>query len=728
MAFAASTAHPDEVEAILAGRHDDPHRVLGVHPHHGRWVIRARHPLAERASVVAGGTVTRMTPTHPGGLFELVVDAVPASGYRIEWRFRDGGRQNAGDPYRFPPTIGELDRHLIGEGTHRRLWEALGARHVTHEGVPGVAFGLWAPNAQAVRVVGDWNGWDGRVHPMRNLGGVWELFVPLVEPGAQYKFEVVGADGRLVLRADPLARRTEVPPATASVVSGPGRYAWGDADWMAQRAGQPFDGRLSVYEVHLGSWRRNPLAANRSLTYRELADELVEYVADCGFTHVEFLPVAEHPFGGSWGYQVTSYYAPTARFGPPEDFKYLVDALHRRGIGVIVDWVPAHFPRDEFALARLDGTALYEHDDPRQGAHPDWGTLVFNYGRNEVRNFLVANALYWLEEFHLDGLRVDAVASMLYLDYSRKPGEWVPNRHGGRENLEAIEFLRELNRVVHECHPGVLTIAEESTAWAGVSRPTELGGLGFTHKWNMGWMHDTLEYFAKDPAYRGYEHDKLTFGFIYVWHENFVSALSHDEVVHGKGSLLARMPGDDWQRFANLRALYGWTWAHPGKQLLFMGGEFAQEQEWAEARSLDWHLLDDERHAGVSQLVRALNGLQAERGALWQRDFVPEGFCWLDATDRASSVLAFERLGGDDTVVCLANFTPVPRAGYRVGLGGQGPWAELLSTDEARFGGSGVLNPEIVVEPVPWQGRPASAVLTLPPLGVCFLGRRPAAG
>ena len=525
-----------------------------------------------------------------------------------------------------------------------------------------------------------------------------------------------------------MARQSEVPPSSASVVAAPNTFAWTDGAWIRARATEPLDGRLSIYEVHLASWRRNPLEDNRSLTYRELADELVDYVAELGFTHVELLPVAEHPFGGSWGYQVSGYYAPTSRFGTPDDFRYLVDALHDRGIGVIVDWVPAHFPRDDFALARFDGTALYEHADPRQGAHPDWGTLVFNFGRNEVRNFLIANALYWVEEFHIDGLRVDAVASMLYLDYSRGPGEWVPNRFGGRENLEAIDFLRDMNRTVLGAHPGVLTIAEESTAWGGVSRPPETGGLGFTHKWNMGWMHDTLEYFTKDPLYRSYEHDKLTFGFIYVWHENFISPLSHDEVVHGKGALLSKMPGDDWQRFANLRSLYGWMWAHPGKQLLFMGAELAQLQEWSESRSLDWHLLERPAHKGVQTLVAALNALQAERPALYQRDFSPEGFRWLDASDRAASILAFNRIGDDDTVVCVANLTPVPREGYRIGLPDAGDWRELLCTDDVRFGGSGTTNPVVLAEETPWQGQPCSAMITLPPLGVCFIGKARSAG
>ncbi|MFN0028874.1 MAG: 1,4-alpha-glucan branching protein GlgB [Acidimicrobiales bacterium] len=730
-----TTADPAELSALLAGLHDQPQRVLGPHGEGSRWVVRARHPHAVAAAVLLGEHPHPMTALGDG-LFEarLPPTVVGLSGgdHCIEWRFANGDRQVVGDPYAFDPVLGDVDLHLIGEGNHQRLWEVLGANVRTQEGVAGVHFAVWAPNAASVRVVGDWNGWDGRVHPMCRRSEVWELFIPLVGPGARYKFEVLGADGRLVLKADPLARQAELAPATASVVADPAPFAWGDAAWLARRATRPFEDRLSVYEVHLGSWRRNPLEANRSLTYRELAVELVDYVTELGFTHVELLPVAEHPFGGSWGYQVSGYYAPTIRYGTPDDFRFLINSLHAANIGVIVDWVPAHFPRDEFALARFDGTALYEHDDPRQGAHPDWGTLVFNFGRNQVRNFLLANALYWIEEFHIDGLRVDAVASMLYLDYSREPGEWIPNRLGGRENLEAIDFLRQFNQLVLTTHPGVLTIAEESTAWAGVSRPPELGGLGFTQKWNMGWMHDTLEYFSKDPLYRSYEHDKLTFGFIYVWHENFVLPLSHDEVVHGKGSLINKMPGDDWQRFANLRALYGWMWAHPGKKLLFMGCELAQLQEWSEERSLDWHLLESDRHAGIQRLVAALNHLQVDHPALWQRDYQPEGFAWLDASDRASSVLAFCRVGGEgdaadadaggEVVVCAANFTPVPRPGYRIGLPGPGQWRELLNTDDTRFGGSGMVNPFIGAEAVPWHDRDWSAVIDLPPLGVVFLG------
>jgi 1,4-alpha-glucan branching enzyme len=587
---------------------------------------------------------------------------------------------------------------------------------------------------------------------------VWELFVPGLMAGARYKFELVTADDRLILKADPMAFATEPPPGTASVIAAPAAHEWGDVDWVTARdRGGLWEQPMAVYEVHLGSWRLvdDGRGGRRPMTYLELAEDLPGYVAGMGFTHVEMMPVAEHPFGGSWGYQVSAYYAPTARFGTPDDFRALVDALHRQGIGVIVDWVPAHFPRDEFALARFDGTALYEHDDPRKGFHPDWGTLVFNFGRNEVRNFLVANALYWLEEFHVDGLRVDAVASMLYLDYSRRAGEWVPNQFGGRENLEAVAFLKEFNEVVYAHHPGTATIAEESTDWPAVSRPTHLGGLGFGFKWNMGWMHDTLEYFRRDPVFRRYHHNDLTFGLVYAWHENFVLPLSHDEVVHMKGSLLAKMPGDRWQQFANLRALFGWMWAHPGKQLLFMGGELAQESEWSHDHGLDWSRLDEPAHAGVQALVRSLNTVYREHPALWQRDFSDEGFRWIDASDTDNSVLSFLRFGagaraalfagedgesgpggddpfsppapseaplGIDVVACIANLTPVPHERYRVGVPVGGRWREVLNTDAAAFGGSGMGDTgDVRAAGAGWHGLPASLELTLPPLAVLWL-------
>jgi 1,4-alpha-glucan branching enzyme len=612
--------------------------------------------------------------------------------------------------------LGELDLHLAGEGRHERIYERLGA-HVTDE---GVAFAVWAPNARGVAVVGDWNLWDGRVQPLEPQGssGIWAGIAPEAKEGDAYKFEVHGADGHLRLKSDPFAFHAEIPPKTASRVY-QSSYAWNDEAWLERRrAGDALAEPMSVYEVHPASWRLG-------LGWRELAEQLVAHCTDLGFTHVEFLPVLHHPFSGSWGYQVTAFYAPVSTLGDPDDFRALVDALHQAGIGVILDWVPAHFPRDEFALARFDGTALYEHEDPRRGAHPDWGTLIFNLGRNEVRNFLLANALYWIREFHADGLRVDAVASMLYLDYSRKHGEWIPNAHGGREDLEAVAFLRELNEVVYGREPGVVTIAEESTAWPGVSRPTYLGGLGFGFKWNMGWMHDTLQYFTKEPVHRRFHHHDLTFSMVYASNENFVLPLSHDEVVHGKRSLLGRMPGDRWQRFANLRALYGYMWAHPGKQLLFMGGEFGQEKEWSEpAGSLDWHLLEQADHAGMLALVRDLNAAYRAEPALWELDHSHEGFVWLEPNAANENVLAFVRrtADGERLVVVAVNLSPVVRDGWRIGLPRAGAWREVLNTDSRFYGGSDIGNGlGLEAEEVPWNEQPFSAEITLPPLGVVWL-------
>ena len=721
-----------DLDRLVSGEHGDPHRVLG--PHAGAkkrpTSIRGYRPGASAMDLVLDdGSRQAMDQVHPGGVFATEVPGGEVPDYRLEVTYPDGQSFVLDDPYRFWPTLGDMDLHLLGEGRHERLWDVLGAHVRSHQGATGTSFAVWAPSARAVRVVGDFNGWDGRLHPMRSLGssGVWELFLPEVGAGAHYKFEILTQAGHLRLKADPLAFAAEPAPATASVVV-ESSYVWTDADWLEQRrTTDPLRRPLSVYEVHLGSWRTVPEEGDRPLTYRELADQLVDYVADQGFTHVELLPVAEHPYVPSWGYQVTSYFAPTSRFGTPDDFRALVDAFHARGVGVIVDWVPAHFPKDDWALARFDGTALYEHADPRQGEHPDWGTLVFNFGRNEVRNFLSASGRYWVEELHVDGLRVDAVASMLYLDYSRKAGEWVPNRHGGRENLDAVSFLQEFNTLMHGQHPGVLTIAEESTAWPGVSRPVYMGGLGFGHKWNMGWMHDTLDYFTNDPIHRRYHHHQLTFGLLYAFSENFVLPLSHDEVVHGKGSLLGKMPGDTWQKLANLRALFGWMWGHPGKQLLFMGCELAQVQEWAQDRSLDWHLLDDPGHAGIQALVRDLNRLHRSEPALWSGDFDPAGFRWIDANDADQSCYSFLRIPlGEDAgarpVACLANLTPIPRYGYRVGLPQAGRWEVLLNTDATVFAGSGSdVGPVLEAEARPWHGEEHSVVLTLPPLGIVWL-------
>jgi 1,4-alpha-glucan branching enzyme len=715
------------VDALLGGSLADPHSLLGAHPVAGGAVVRAFRPGAETVRVVRErAEPAELAQVHDDGLFEAVLAgaSVPLR-YRVETTYGDGRVEVADDPYRFAPTVGELDLHLAGEGRHEQVYERLGAHVREVDGVEGVAFAVWAPNARAVAVVGDFNRWDGRLQPMRSLGasGIWELFVPALASGERYKYSIHRPDGSVTLKADPYALRAEEPPKTASIVH-VSNHEWSDRQWLKSRSlSKPLAGPMSIYEVHLGSWRRDPARPQEPLGYRELADELADYVADMGFTHVELLPVMHHPYTGSWGYQVTGFFAPMARWGDPDDLRYLVQRLHERGIGVLLDWVPAHFAKDEWALARFDGTALYEHHDPRRGEHPDWGTYVFNYGRNEVRNFLLGSALHWLREYHADGLRVDGVASMLYLDYSREEGEWVPNEFGGREDLDAIAFLQELNQVVHR-EPGIVSAAEESTAWPGVSRPTYLGGLGFGFKWNMGWMHDTLGYFARDPVYRQFHHHELTFSLVYAWNENFVLPLSHDEVVHGKGSLLGKMPGDRWRRFANLRALYAYMWAHPGKQLLFMGGEIAQESEWSDERSLDWHLLEHAEHAGVQALVRDLNRVYREEPALWEVDFEPAGFRWLEPNDAAGNVFAFARLSADGsrTLVCVLNLAPVPRRAYRLGMPAGGRWREVVNTDAAAYGGSGVGNAGgVQAEATPWHDQPFSAELTLPPLGAVWL-------
>jgi 1,4-alpha-glucan branching enzyme len=724
---ATRTGLEREIELIVQRDHSNPHHVLGAHPSEGGVLVRAYRPdaVAIRA-VPSEGDPVDLDRVHPAGVFEAVVPgAEPRLRYRLEVDYADGSSFSLDDPYRFLPSLGELDLYLAGEGRHEEVYGRLGAHTRELDGTAGVAFAVWAPAARSVSVVGDFNGWDGRLNPMRSLGstGIWELFVPELGPGSNYKYEIRAQNGGLLLKVDPYAFRTEVPPKNASVVF-ESTHEWEDGEWEGRRRDTDlWRSPVSIYEVHLGSWRLNPLEGNRSLSYLELADELADYVLDLGFTHVELLPVMEHPFAGSWGYQVTGYYAPTSRFGSPDDFRTFVDRLHRRGLGVVLDWVPAHFPRDEWALARFDGTALYEHQDPRRGAHPDWGTLVFNYGRNEVRNFLIANALFWFREYHADGLRVDAVASMLYLDYSRRAGEWVPNVYGGREDLEAIAFLKEMNAVAHSAVPGVLMAAEESTAWPGVSRPTEVGGLGFGFKWNMGWMHDTLDYFQHEPVHRMHHHNQLSFGLIYAFTENFILPLSHDEVVHGKGSLFSKMPGDRWQKFANLRALYAHMWAHPGKKLLFMGGELAQEQEWSHERSLDWHLLERADHGGVQEFVRDLNRIYREQPALWEVDFEPSGFRWLEANDASWNVLVFARFPSDGSrpLVSAGNFSPVPRYDYRVGLPRGGRWIEVLNTDAAGYGGSNVVNGSVEAEHTPWHDQPYSAQLTLPPLGVVWL-------
>jgi 1,4-alpha-glucan branching enzyme len=703
----------------------DPHAYLGAHPTEGGVVVRTFRPDAESVRVLPMGI--ELERLRGDGVFEGTIEGAELPlDYELEVRYPAGDSYVLRDPYAFLPTLGELDVHLAGEGRHEELYARLGAHPRVVDDVAGVSFAVWAPNAGSVSVVGDFNSWDGRLNPMRSLGasGIWELFIPGALPDSRYKFEIRTQAGSLRLKADPFAFRTEVPPKNASVVF-ESAHEWHDGRWLEERAlANALARPLSVYEVHLGSWRLNPLESNRPLSYAELAEELAEYVTDLGFTHVELLPVMEHPYAPSWGYQVTGYFAPTARFGAPDDFRAFVERMHAAGIVVILDWVPAHFPKDDWALARFDGTALYEHEDPRRGQHPDWGTLVFNFGRNEVRNFLLASALFWLREYHADGLRVDAVASMLYLDYSRKAGEWVPNVHGGNEDLEAIEFLKQLNTVAHAREPGVLMVAEESTAWPGVSRPVEQGGLGFGLKWNMGWMHDTLAYFTRDPVHRRFHHDQLTFSMVYAFTENFVLPLSHDEVVHGKGSLLAKMPGDPWQQRANLRALYGYMWAHPGKKLLFMGGELGQEQEWRSDGSIDWHLLERPEHAGIQELVRDLNLRYRDEPALWELDFEPAGFRWLEASDADANVVVFARFAaeGPRVLVCACNFSPVSRHGYRIGLPRGGTWRELLNTDEERYGGGGIGNPDpLEAERKPWHDQPYSGELTLPPLAVVWL-------
>lgn len=721
--------------AVVAGQHHDPFSVLGPHrAADGRSVVvRAIHPAATGVEIklMPAGDVRPMQSLEDG-LYEI---ALSMSGedlpdYRLRVTYPGDHVLEIDDPYRYGRVLSDFDLHLFAEGTHLQIFEKLGAHRVQIGAATGVHFAVWAPNAERVSVVGDFNGWDGRVHPMRLLvpSGVWELFVPDLQLGERYKFEIRTKAGHLLLKADPYGMSFEVPPLTATIVHDAVPYGWGDAAWMAERTGRNawLDQPMSVYEVHLGSWARVPEDGNRFLTYRELAERLVPYVKEMGFTHVEFLPVMEHPFSGSWGYQVAGFFAPTSRYGTPEDFKGLVDAFHRAGIGVILDWVPGHFPKDEHGLAWFDGTALYEHADPRQGEHQDWGTLVFNYGRNEVRSFLLSNALFWLQEYHVDGLRVDAVASMLYLDYSRREGEWVPNRFGGRENLEAIEFLQRLNKLTHGEHPGSITVAEESTAWPAVSRPAHLGGLGFTYKWNMGWMHDVLEYARKDPIYRRWEHRLLTFSALYMFTENFVLPFSHDEVVHGKGALLDKMPGDAWQKYAGLRVLYGFMYAHPGKKLLFMGSEFGQWREWSHDRSLDWHLLDDPAHAAMKRYVQALNETYRAQAPLHQCDVDPAGFRWIDCNDNENSVISLLRLARDphDAVVAIFNFTPIIRDRYRIGVREPGYYRELLNSDAAVFGGSNVGNGGgAQSEPVAAHGFDHSVLLKLPPLGCLLLKR-----
>ncbi|WBP86924.1 1,4-alpha-glucan branching protein GlgB [Kitasatospora cathayae] len=721
---------PAEVDRLVSGQHHDPHALLGAHPVHGGTAIRVLRPFAERVVVETAQGPAELTHQQ-GGLFTGLLVGGELPDYTLLVSYPGGEPLRQHDGYRTPPTLGELDLHLISEGRHEQLWQALGSHVRTVDGVTGTAFAVWAPNAVGVRLIGDFNHWDGTGHPMRSLGssGIWELFVPGLAEGTTYKYEIHTRQGWVLDKADPLARAAQCPPGTASVVTS-SDHQWQDGEWMARRARTAHHrAPMSVYELHLASWRPD------LTSYRAIAEELPRYLQELNFTHVEFMPVMEHPFGGSWGYQVSGYYAPTARLGSPDDFRYLVDTLHRHGIGVIVDWVPAHFPKDDFALARFDGEPLYEPADPRRAEHPDWGTLEFDYGRTEVRNFLVANAVYWCEEFHIDGLRVDAVASMLYLDYSREGGGWTPNQYGGRENLDAASFLQEMNATVYRRCPGVITIAEESTAWDGVTRPTDAGGLGFGLKWNMGWMHDSLVYMSKEPVHRKYHHNEITFSMVYAYSENYILPISHDEVVHGKQALVAKMPGDWWQQRANHRAYLGFMWSHPGKQLLFMGQEFAQGAEWDHEHGPQWWVLDEqwparEEHLGVRRLVRDLNRTYRATPALWELDTTPDGFRWLDGGAADDNLLSYVRHAADGTpLVAVCNFSPVVRHGHRVGLpdlgGREQLWEELLNTDAETYGGSGIGNSDpIKSEPVDWNGQPRSAELVLPPLATLWL--RPA--
>jgi 1,4-alpha-glucan branching enzyme len=717
-----------ELQRIIDARHHDPFAVLGRHPQDKKVIVRAHLPYAEEVHIAEGNLPLQRIPNTDLFEWQGKPEQVPER-YRLIWRDSYHHEHIAHDPYCFPPQLADFDLYLFGEGKHWHAYRFLGARAHQADGVAGVLFAVWAPSAERVSVVGGFNRWDGRVHPMRVRGGsgVWELFIPNLSPGDLYKFEIRNRhSGAILLKSDPYGQHFELRPSTATIVTKPDTYAWRDAEWLEKRRGSDWLHQpMSVYEVHLGSWRRG--WEGEFLNYRDMAHQLVEYVKELGFSHIELLPITEHPFDASWGYQTSGYYAPTSRFGVPDDFRYFIDYCHQHDIGVILDWVPAHFPKDASGLARFDGEALYEHTDPRKGEHLDWGTLIFNFGRYEVKNFLLSSALYWIEEFHLDGLRVDAVASMLYLDYSRKEGEWIPNKYGGRENLEAIDFLRELNTVVHSEHPGAMVIAEESTSWPQVTRPTYLGGLGFSMKWNMGWMNDTLHYIAENPIHRKYHHDKLTFSMLYCFTENFMLPFSHDEVVHGKGSMLNKMPGDEWQRFANLRLLYLYMFTHPGKKLLFMGTEFGQGTEWNSANVLDWYVTQYDYHKGMQQLVADLNRLYHHSPELYYYEFDWQGFSWIDCHDAEQSILSYLRKKDDDFLVVLVNFTPVPRHGYRIGVPRKGRYTEIFNSDSHYYAGSGVGNGgiDLIAEAHPWMDHPYSITLTVPPLGGLVLKPEP---
>jgi 1,4-alpha-glucan branching enzyme len=718
-----ATAISESLLRIQDARHHDPFEVLGRHVQGEQTLIRAYLPHASEVGLE--GSDEPLTRVRGSDFFEWRGDGdtVPKH-YRLNWLNESGATISRHDPYCFAPQLSDFDLHLFSEGNHWHAYRFLGAHNHSIEGIRGTLFAVWAPNAQRVSVIGNFNRWDGRLHPMRSRGesGIWELFLPEIDIGSLYKFEILTKAGDVLLKTDPYGNQFQVRPDNACVVTADSEYQWRDLEWLTARQRTNWlHTPVSIYEVHLGSWQQDE--EGNFLNYRELAHRLADHVKNLGFTHVELLPITEHPLDASWGYQTTGYFAPTSRFGTPDDFRYFVDHLHLNGIGVILDWVPAHFPRDIHALGEFDGSALYEHEDPRLGEHRDWGTLIFNYGRNEVKNFLLASAVYWLEEFHLDGLRVDAVASMLYLDYSRDEGEWLPNKYGGRENLEAVDFLRQLNTVTHDQFPGTLIMAEESTAWPQVSRPTWLGGLGFSMKWNMGWMHDTLSYMSKDPVHRHYHHDLLTFGLLYSFTENFVLPFSHDEVVHGKGSMLDKMPGDDWQRFASLRLLYTYMFTYPGKKLLFMGNEFAQGREWDHDAPLEWHLAGRPQHQGIQAVVTELNRLYRELPALHDIDFEEGGFQWIDCHDASQSVLSYARRGKDDSfVVVILNFTPIPRKGYRLGVPRPGHYSEIFNSDSEYYWGGNMGNEGAVfAEDLPWMGFEQSITVTLPPLGALIL-------
>jgi 1,4-alpha-glucan branching enzyme len=725
------SSSPSQISSILGASHGDPFGFLGLHPNPSGdgMVLRVFRPHSSYVKVtIDGSEPLEMERIHREGFYEAIFpDRTEGFEYSLTFQFGDVVIGPLRDPYSFGPVLGEQDVYFLGEGTHRRLWKTMGAHPRQFNGIDGISFAVWAPNAHRVSVVGDFNGWDGRVHPMRNHNGVWEIFLPHLVPGDHYKFEIVGAEGNLFVKSDPFAFFSQHGPQTASIIYDLDRYVWSDADWMKKRAkANPYQGPMSIYEVHLGSWKRRYEDGNRFLSYLEFADELIDYVSDMGYTHIELMPVAEFPFDGSWGYQGCGYFAPTSRFGTPDEFRQFVDRCHQRNIGVIVDWVPAHFPKDAHGLARFDGTALYEHADPRQGEHADWGTLIFNFGRNEVRNFLISNAMFWLQEFHIDGLRVDAVASMLYLDYSREDGQWIPNQYGGRENIEAIEFVKQLNQICYEENPGIMTLAEESTAFPGVSRPVDTGGLGFGFKWNMGWMNDSLSYMSHEPVHRKYHHGTATFSMIYAYHENYILVLSHDEVVHGKGSLVQKMPGDRWQQMANARFFLAWMFSHPGKKLLFQGIDFGQSEEWNYSQSLPWHLLDYPEHSGFQRLVRDLNRLYVSEPALHEMDHEPGGFEWIDHNDAKHSLFSYIRRSRQNEIIVVAiNATPVPRSGYRLGVPEGGYYEEILNSDSGLYGGSNVgAAGGIPAQDQEAHGRSHSIQIEIPPLATVFFKRR----